>query len=501
MSLSYSGFAWVQRELLTCASWLAPAAQRKEWKKEWLSELWHVAQARMPAGSGSWKAHEQITRFCLGAFHDALCLRTMSWRDKKPLVSWSGSPLQCLLLLCAALAVAYGISLLLPGVRAESRPSNYQVNPNLVLIQGARTPDDSKATIPIQQFRSWKERKQEYFDGFAFYRIAAEATSTSTSERTTLNVAHASSNLFALLGLAVRYDEPAVEAGSSTPAVILCDRIWKTEFGENPHIVGSLIEVGRRKARIAGIVPFGSWRLPGQVDLWLLEPDSEIPSGGLGYALAHLSRRGQSEVWTRRVHITEYEGDYVTGDLWGVSFDERTRGPGGIFLFTVLLALLCLPAVASVSMSESSFSSHRPTWAKRIRRWAFLCAKICSLLPIVYFSSLDLAYWHTPLYSAASQYMQLISSFTICLFGMRWVMLDQRQRCPVCLKRVTHPASVGLASRTFLAWNGTEMICTDGHTMLHVPALPTSWFSTQRWLYLDTSWRFLFVAPGVEGGA
>jgi hypothetical protein len=35
-----------------------------------------------------------------------------------------------------------------------------------------------------------------------------------------------------------------------------------------------------------------------------------------------------------------------------------------------------------------------------------------------------------------------------------------------------------------------------GHALLHVPGLPTSWFSTQRWLYLDTSWGFLFAGPG-----
>jgi hypothetical protein len=79
------------------------------------------------------------------------------------------------------------------------------------------------------------------------------------------------------------------------------------------------------------------------------------------------------------------------------------------------------------------------------------------------------------------------------LFGLRWILLDQRNRCPVCLRRVTHPARVGLTGRTFLAWNGTELICTGGHTLLHVPAMPTSWFSTQRWLYLDSSWKSLFV--------
>ena len=71
--------------------------------------------------------------------------------------------------------------------------------------------------------------------------------------------------------------------------------------------------------------------------------------------------------------------------------------------------------------------------------------------------------------------------------------MQQRQRCPVCLRRVTHPARVGLASRTFLGWNGTEMVCLGGHTLLHVPSLPTSWFGAPRWLYLDHSWDFLFA--------
>jgi hypothetical protein len=62
------------------------------------------------------------------------------------------------------------------------------------------------------------------------------------------------------------------------------------------------------------------------------------------------------------------------------------------------------------------------------------------------------------------------------------------------LRRVTHPARVGIASRTFLAWNGTELMCEGGHTLLYIPAAPTSWFDAPRWVYLDSSWKFLFAA-------
>ena len=46
----------------------------------------------------------------------------------------------------------------------------------------------------------------------------------------------------------------------------------------------------------------------------------------------------------------------------------------------------------------------------------------------------------------------------------------------------------------FLAWNGTELFCAGGHTLLEVPDLPTSWFYSPCWVYLDSSWDFLFLA-------
>jgi hypothetical protein len=57
---------------------------------------------------------------------------------------------------------------------------------------------------------------------------------------------------------------------------------------------------------------------------------------------------------------------------------------------------------------------------------------------------------------------------------------------------LTSPALIGMASQTFLEWYGTELICEKGHGLLHVPEIPNSCYSTQRWTYLDPSWRVLF---------
>jgi hypothetical protein len=229
--------------------------------------------------------------------------------------------------------------------------------------------------------------------------------------------------------------------------------------------------------------------------LWLLGPDAEVRAENpeRGYVVAHLTAVGAAEMWTQCVNITANGPDESEEDFLGVSLEEWRPAPMVIYLFALLLALLALPAITTVSLGEYSLNPQKTSWSRKLYRWSFLSAKIALLLPIVYFVSLDLAYGFTTIGRERPVYIQLICTFAMCLFGMRWVLKDQRQRCPVCVRLVTHPAQVGQASRTFLDWNGTEMMCMGGHTLLHVPALPTSWFSTQRWLYLDTSWQFLFA--------
>jgi hypothetical protein len=481
--------------LLRSASLMVPVSQRAEWLREWRGELWHVRQACAPADCASWRGQREVTAFCLGAFQDALCLRRAA---RHPFAALEGTPRQCILILAAILGASYAIALLLPGVRAERTLGPRKVNPNLVLIQSGGSNYDPQPSIRPAQFRSWEARRQKYFDGFAFYRVtketvALELDSSRLEANAAWGVARASSNLFTLLGLPVRFTDPDTTASAAAdgdlPEVILSERVWKREFGADPHVAGGVLRLGTRMARIAGVAPDWSLDLPGHVDAWLLEPEPELGSNGAGYVVAHLTAAGKEQMWTTCVLITDDAED----DLLGVSLKEWRPTPETLYLFALFLALLALPAITTVSLGEYSLNPQKTSWSRRLHRWSFLGAKTALLLPIIYFVSVDLAYACTSFGRECEAYIQLVSTFAMCLFGLRWVLKDQRQRCPVCMRRVAHPAQVGQASRTFLDWNGTEMMCMGGHTLLHVPSLPTSWFSTQRWLYLDTSWDFLFA--------
>lgn len=495
-------FEWAQgllhNGLLGCASLLVPEPQRAEWGREWRGELWHVRQACAPMGCGSRQGEREVTAFCLGAFKDALCLRRAGRQPRLPFAAMEGTARQCVLVLAAALAASYALALLLPGVRAERSLWQRKVNPNLVLIEQAAASDDARPTIAAEQFEVWKSRKQKYFDGFAFYRVGRETVETEpaasgTQGGTAWGVARASSNLFSLLGLPVRFAETGAAAEDGLPELILSEAIWKRRFGADPRVAGMVVRLGTQAARIEGVAPDGSLSLPGNVDAWLLEHDAALGAGGSGYVIARLTPAGRAEMWAPRVRITANVPDDAEDDLLGVALEEWRPTPGTLYEFALFLALLALPAITSVSLGESSLNPQKTSWSRRLHRWSFLCAKIALLLLIIYFFSMDMAYGWTTLDREHAAYIQLVSTFAMSLFGLRWVLKDQRQRCPVCVRRVAHPAHVGQASRTFLDWNGTELMCMGGHTLLHVPSLPTSWFSSQRWLYLDTSWGFLFA--------
>lgn len=478
---------------LRCASLLVPSRERSDWWQEWRSELWHVRRACTPQHGISLAAEKEVTAFCLGAFQDALCLRTHAKSKHIPYATAKGSAVECIRLLICLAAMSYGVALLLPGVSASLHFSPYRDPRNLMLIRDASHSGDSVPTISTTQYQVWKQRRQELFDGFAFYRVAQQPLSTEQHVVATGSIGTASSNLFDLLGVRLRFAPEGID--DNTPRLILSHEMWKARFAGDSHIFGRVVQVGSVAATVAGVAPEGFWRLPKKVDAWLLEPEVEDVPGKLGFVVAHL--KSAHTKWGDSWHMSAPKPDGLADDFFCESLAERTRGPGNVFLFAIILACLALPATTSLPLGEYRVSSRKLSLSTRLRRWGFLFCKIALLLPIVYFISLDLAHLRATTDPITSEYIQLISSFSICLFGLRWAIRDQRQRCPVCLGKLTHPARVGEPSRSFLAWNGTELICIGGHGLLHVPEMPTSWFSEQRWLYLDSSWEVLFAESGL----
>jgi hypothetical protein len=149
-----------------------------------------------------------------------------------------------------------------------------------------------------------------------------------------------------------------------------------------------------------------------------------------------------------------------------------------------LLAIgACLVVRSATSLSLGDYPGER----HRFRRRLFLAAKLALMFPTVILGPLDVA-GASPLLLLPAAWLTYWGAF----LGVRWALLDQRRRCPVCLRLLANPVRIGQASDNLLEWNGIELACLRGHGLLHVPGGLGIWFSRQRWQHFDASWKSLF---------
>jgi len=185
---------------------------------------------------------------------------------------------------------------------------------------------------------------------------------------------------------------------------------------------------------------------------------------------------GESQPWldsplTCLLMLAVMAGSCAAIDLrmsvWGT--EPGSLGPFQVFVTIVGYACVIMPATTRFSLGEYPHNDHLR------RRWVFLASKLLLVLAAFYFAGSAL----THLRRGGTGVLVLLWGF---ILTFRWILADQRRRCPVCLRLLSHPVHVGQASRIFLGWDGTEFLCRKGHGLLHVPETPTSWYHTQRWL-------------------
>ena len=475
--------------LLKIASLLVPASCRREWFAKWRSELWYVHQSRYNRASSD----SGTIGFCLGAFQDARWLWTNHQPDAQPSPVLESAQ-ECASFLALLAVVSLTIMFLLPGTRQALLSHPVTQPRDLVRISHAGAMDDSSPLMPIQEYRDWKARGHRVFSDFAFIRPIHAMAQTSRYGAQNLSIALASENLPQLLHAPV--PSSAVEAAHAgqMPTLAISFAAWSRYFDSDPGLIGRFVDVAGHRAVVIAVLPEDSWRLTSRPDAWLLENEASLatlPASSRGFIVGQIGTAAQTaETRGRWQFSLRNEQGYDTFEC--VPMAVKTYQPWLTFLFTLFLACAALPATTPLPLGDYPAAKHPLFAAMRWRRWIFLLGKIGLAIVVVYCISISLAFPTTSIAPNTSVYIQFGTSFLGLLFSFRWALRDQRRRCPVCLRTLTHPVRVGQPSRNFLAWHGTEFICENGHGLLHIPEMATSWFSTQRWLSLDPSWKALF---------
>jgi hypothetical protein len=447
--------------ILRLAALLVPRAERRQWLDEWRAELWYVLRRRPRAPRGA-RHGATAALFCLGAFRDAAWLRRHAPPSAASRLAWLRDPLPCVLGLAVAAIASITFALHLPWPYDTALPSPYRDARSLVMISPAGKFAPFRPAISPAQYRSLSDQNR-IFSAVAFYRPAVARV-----HNRDLHLAIASANFFDLLGI-------PVPAGPG-PRLVLSRAAWRKCFHSDSRVPGSTVRIFGRPAFVSPAIVPDVWRLPGRAEAWLLVDEATLaalPDTAAGFALGRTVSQPLNWIW--HISIPNLPGKFECASL------ERQE-PLAVQLLILAMALLILSATTSFYLGEYPALARRP----RVRCWLFLGAKVALAVPIVIFGSLSLA----PILGKAG--FQAHVTLIGYILALRWALTDQRRRCPVCLRLLTNPVRIGQASQTFLEWYGTELICTHGHGLLHVPEIPTISFRTQRWLAMDPSWQSLF---------
>ena len=463
---------------------MVPRAQREEWTAEWAGELWQVQQSERD------DAPVDALGFSLGAVRDAFLIGWSRCMEALQRIFVKGSAARCIAVLAATAAAGILACGALPGSRAILEPMPYRDAGNLVLISRFAAIGRETPSIRLAEYREWTGDTAGLYQSVAFYAPEAATLRMRHRPAASLTVAVASANLLDVLD---PKRSPAVE-NTAGARLVLTQAAWKRWYRSDRSALGEEVDVRGQQATLAGVLPDGDWRLPVDADAILLEDaqDSEqLPATLKGFVVARIlpaafpaPRNG-----LRSMVEAPYgeELHYACQSLTAIQ-----EGSAEALGCCLLLALLSLPVIAALSVGDYPIAMEAHRAGLVARRYGFLAAKFVLIAVIVAVWSSTLAFGMGSRDIGSAISAQMAVAFVPLLFGFRWALRDQRDRCPVCLRKLSHPARVGQVSWSFLGWYGTEMICARGHGLLHIAELPTSWFGAQRWLGLDPSWVGLF---------
>jgi hypothetical protein len=123
-----------------------------------------------------------------------------------------------------------------------------------------------------------------------------------------------------------------------------------------------------------------------------------------------------------------------------------------------------------------------------IKRQLFFATKMSLVLILSFLLSTNI---FEPVHASLPNTAEIFQIFFFVIFalvGLRWAFFDQEQRCKQCSHSLGTPARVGRPSHNLLEWNGTELTCKQGHGLLSVPEMETSWCQSSQWIDLNSGW-------------
>ncbi|MBV8895599.1 MAG: ABC transporter permease, partial [Acidobacteriaceae bacterium] len=451
--------------MVRAAARLVPAAQRGDWEREWLAEIWHRWQFLFYAGVWNRRESWALVRNCLGLFPDAVWHFALQDPVQDKLRAWARSPWTCLgglATLLVALALLTGG---LPATRQLLFSNAPGTNNRLLYIWLHPAVGGGDKELPPDVAPAWNSHSKllERVAGFHISRQPLSAPSTSPTHPLVINTEPA---LFDVLRTRVALGSIPSDAG-----VVLDQRTWKQVFHADKNVLGSKVRVGKDTYSIAGILPANFYFLTRRPKIFVVTRYLSDHVDGVARARAGAS---PGQIDGELVRIAEDVTYYFFHGQLRMSFvEEALWTPVRLFLIAaVATAFLCFWAVhVRLRQVRIAFSpAHRKA---ATRRALFFSAKVALALILAFAAGLEWARSQSAILFGARDPAAgpfLLWLYILAAMGVFfWAVADQRARCRVCLRLLCFPVRIGCPGCLLLDWSGTELLCTQGHGVLHVP--------------------------------
>jgi hypothetical protein len=476
--------------MIRAAAQLVPAPQRQEWKREWFGEVWYRWQFLRQVGEWNYREALRLVRVCAGAFADAGWHFASQAHVQSRVQEWARSPWLCLGILAGLLAVVGAMSGGFAATRQVFFPPPHQ-QANLVAVWLHPIVGGGDKGLPPDLAPGWAKRSRllESAAGFTARHVSVSSRGVAATK---LLVVTTEPSLFTVFD-----SKPELGAIPQDSGVVLGHRTWVSVFHADRRVVGSEVEIGAKTYRIAAVLPADFQFLSRQPSIYLVQHE-------LGDSQVMVLLRAKPGVTQNQLdrELTKVAEDccyyFYNSDLRLRSLRSALLTPVRFFGMAVLIGALMIATVSRVR-----FRNWRAAWAARnrratVRRTGFFVAKTGLALAYVFAAALEWSRSESSFLFASKDPASgpfLVWLYILGAMGVFfWSLADQRARCRVCLRLLCFPVRMGCPGCLLLNWSGTELLCTEGHGVLHVPHLAASWDEeTERWIALDESWQELFA--------
>ena len=151
------------------------------------------------------------------------------------------------------------------------KPLPYPHPENLVEIWNTYPPQVPKGGLSPGDYADWHQQATSFSEMGAYAEISKGFNLTGDGEPQRVLVGYASSDLFPMLGASVvagRSFVPEENRAGSEPIVMLGHRLWQSQFGGDPTVVGRTVTLDNKRYTIVGVLPSG-FQFLRWADLWM----------------------------------------------------------------------------------------------------------------------------------------------------------------------------------------------------------------------------------------